>query len=204
VLNEAARQCAAWRRGGLNLRVAVNVSPRNLTDDDLPAAVQRAATAAGIPVTDLQIEITETAVISDPAKADRILARLHSMGVNVAIDDFGAGYTSLALLQTLPIDTLKIDRRFITNLLDNPVDKAVVRNVVQLARDLGMVSLAEGVETPNTWAVLADLGCDEIQGYVLSRPLPPQALVRWLADWTSSQRALNEAVTPIGDQVVLG
>ena len=192
VLNEAASQCAIWRQQGLDLGVAVNISPRNLTDDDLPAAVLRAAAAAGIPVTDLQIEITETAVISDPAKADNILARLHSMGVSVAIDDFGAGYTSLAMLQTLPIDTLKIDRRFITHLLENPVDQAVVRNVVQLARDLGMASLAEGVECPNTWAMLADLGCDEIQGYVLTAPLPPQALVDWLADWTSSQQAHSD------------
>ena len=200
VLNEAARQCAAWRQSGLELRVAVNVSPRNLTDDDLPEAVLRAATAAGIPVTDLKIEITETAVISDPAKADAILGRMHSMGVSVAIDDFGAGYTSLALLQTLPVDTLKIDRRFITNLLDNPVDQAVVRNVVQLARDLGIASLAEGVETASTWAMLADLGCDEIQGYVLSPPLPPQELAEWVAEWTSSQQAhkheMDNSVVP--------
>ena len=194
VLNEAASQCAIWNQQGLKLSVAVNISARNLTDDDLPAAVLRATAAAGIPVTDLQIEITETAVISDPAKADNILARLHSMGVAVAIDDFGAGYTSLAMLQTLPIDTLKIDRRFITHLLENPVDQAVVRNVVQLARDLGMTSLAEGVECPNTWAMLADLGCDEIQGYVLTTPLPPQELVDWLADWTSSQQAHRHAV----------
>ena len=190
VLNEAARQCAAWRQSGLGLRVAVNVSPRNLADDDLPAAVLRAATNAGIPVTDLQIEITETSVISNPVKAEAILGQLHTMGVSVAIDDFGAGYTSLALLQTLPIDTLKIDRRFITHLLDNPVDQAVVRNIVQLAHDLGITSLAEGVECAHTWAMLADLGCNEIQGYVLSTPLPPQELTHWLNDWTSSQQAL--------------
>jgi diguanylate cyclase (GGDEF)-like protein len=202
VLNEAARQCAAWRKSGLELRVAANVSSRNLSDDDLPAAVLRAATAAGISVTDLQIEITETSVISDPAQAAALLGQLRAMGVSVAIDDFGAGYTSLALLQTLPIDTLKIDRRFITHLIDNPGDRAVVRNVVQLAHDLGIASLAEGVESPNTWAMLADLGCDEIQGYVLSPPLPPAQLVQWLADWTFSQQALTHGVTS-NDTVII-
>jgi EAL domain-containing protein (putative c-di-GMP-specific phosphodiesterase class I) len=203
VLNEAARQCAIWHRSGLELRVAVNVSARNLTDDDLPAAVLRAVTAAGISVADLQIEITETAVFSDPAKAEAIVGRLHGIGVSVAIDDFGAGYTSLAMLQTLPIDTLKIDRRFITHLIDNPVDQAVVRNVVQLARDLGMASIAEGVTSPHVWAMLADFGCDEIQGYVLTPPLPPEELVRWLTDWTSSQQIANSALVQVGNHLAL-
>jgi diguanylate cyclase (GGDEF)-like protein len=196
VLHEAARQCARWAGAGIQLEVAVNVSPRNLSDDQLPATVLDAATAAGIPVTMLQVEITETAVMSDPAQAEAVLARLHGMGVTVAIDDFGAGYTSLAQLQTLPVGTLKIDRRFITNLVDNTVDEAVVRNVVNLAHDLGMSCLAEGVEDPPTWAKLADLGCDQIQGYVLTPPLPPDQLADWLADWNASRQHLPQHDAP--------
>jgi diguanylate cyclase (GGDEF)-like protein len=182
VLHEAARQSAGWHAQGVNLRVAVNVSPRNLLDDDLPAMVLDAAAAAGIAASLLQIEITETAVMADPQRVKNIVERLHSMGVCVAIDDFGAGYTSLSYLKTLAAKSLKIDRGFITHLLDHTADEAVVRNVIHLAHDLGMSTVAEGVETPAVWAKLSELGCDEIQGYVLTPPVPADTIVKWLAD----------------------
>jgi diguanylate cyclase (GGDEF)-like protein len=182
VLHEAARQCAVWRAEGLTLRVAVNVSPRNLLDDDLPATVLDAAAAAGISASQLEIEITETAVMADPQRVKNIVERLHSMGVLVAIDDFGAGYTSLSYLKTLAAKCLKIDRAFITHLLNHSADEAVVRNVIHLAHDLGMSTVAEGVETQAVWAKLSELGCDEIQGYVLTPPLPAEEIVEWLAD----------------------
>ncbi len=184
VLHEAARQCAVWRAQGLTLRVAVNVSPRNLLDDDLPGAVLDATAAAGIPVSQLEIEITETAVMADPQGVKAIVERLYAMGVRVALDDFGAGYTSLSHLKTLAAKSLKIDRAFITHMLNHAADEAVVRNVIRLAHDLGMSTVAEGVETPEVWAKLLELGCDEIQGYVLSRPLPADKIIEWLADHT--------------------
>jgi diguanylate cyclase (GGDEF)-like protein len=180
VLHEAARQCSVWRTQGLNLRIAVNVSPRNLLDDDLPATVLDAAATAGISANQLEIEITETAVMADPQRVKAIVERLHSMGVRVAIDDFGAGYTSLSYLKTLAAKSLKIDRAFITHLLNHAADEAVVRNVIHLAHDLGMSTVAEGVETPAVWAKLSELGCDEIQGYVLTPPLAADKIVEWL------------------------
>ena len=186
VLLEAARQCGMWQSRGLHLRIAVNVSPRNLLDDDLPATVLDAAAAAGISASQLEIEITETAVMADPQRVKTIVERLHSMGVSVAIDDFGAGYTSLSYLKTLAAKSLKIDRGFITHLLNHPADEAVVRNVIHLAHDLGMSTVAEGVETPAVWAKLSELGCDEIQGYVLTPPLPADEIIQWLSEHTSA------------------
>jgi diguanylate cyclase (GGDEF)-like protein len=189
VLEEAARQAAAWRTQGYDLQIAVNVSPRNLLDDDLPALVLQAATAAGIPVSLLQIEITETAVMADPVRATDVLTRLRSMGVHVAVDDFGVGYTSLSYLTTLPVQTIKIDRRFVADLLENNVDEAVVRNVIHLAHDLGMTTVAEGVESREVWQRLNQLGCEEIQGYVLTKPLPSDDLLDWIAAWRRTHTA---------------
>jgi diguanylate cyclase (GGDEF)-like protein len=183
VLQEAARQCRRWCDQGRELTIAANVSVRNLLDDELVQTLVEATADAGIPVGGLQLEITETAVMTDPARVTATLAELFRLGVHLSIDDFGAGYTSLAHLSTLPVRALKIDRRFITDLLTNPFDETLVRNVVRLARDLGLVSIAEGVESAEVWQRLADLGCDEIQGYVLTRPLPPADFERWLDHW---------------------
>ena len=183
VLQEAARQCSRWRAQGRELKIAVNVSVRNLLDDELVQTLVEATSAAGIPVWALQLEITETAVMTDPARINATLDELFRLGVHISIDDFGAGYTSLAYLSTLPVRALKIDQRFITDLLTNPIDEILVRNVIQLARDLGLVSIAEGVDSPEIWQRLADLGCDEIQGYVLTRPLPPADFETWLDRW---------------------
>jgi diguanylate cyclase (GGDEF)-like protein len=195
VLREAARQCAAWRAAGHRLTVAVNVSPRNLLHDDLPEMVATAAAAAGLPVSALQIEITETAVMTNPDRVAAVIAKLRSMGVVAAIDDFGAGFTSLSHLSTLPVHELKIDRRFVTHLLDDPTDEAVVRSVIHLARDLGLVSLAEGVESDEVWTRLTELGCDRIQGYALSRPLPPDELIGWFEAWGSARLATTVRLT---------
>jgi diguanylate cyclase (GGDEF)-like protein len=183
VVQEAARQGGRWRAEGRELSIAVNVSARNLADDELIETVTGAAAAAGIPVQTLQLEITETAVMTDPVAVGRTLGEFFQLGVHVSIDDFGVGYTSLSHLSTLPVRALKIDRRFVTDLLTNPVDEVLVRNVIQLARDLGLISIAEGVESPEVWQRLVELGCDEIQGYVLTAPLPPADFDAWLDDW---------------------
>jgi diguanylate cyclase (GGDEF)-like protein len=193
VLQEAARQCGRWRAQGRDLKIAVNVSARNLVDAELVQTLTDAADAAGIPVRSLQLEITETAVMTDPVRVNQTLEELFRLGVHVSIDDFGVGYTSLAYLSTLPVRALKIDRRFVTDLLTNPVDEILVRNVIHLARDLGLDSIAEGVESPEVWQRLADLGCDEIQGFVLTRPLPADDLVGWLDDWRPETGPTHEA-----------
>jgi diguanylate cyclase (GGDEF)-like protein len=183
VLQEAARQGGRWRTQGRELNIAVNVSARNLLDDELIGTLTDAAEAGGIRVQSLRLEITETAVMTDPVRVNRTLAELSRLGVHVSIDDFGVGYTSLSYLSTLPVRALKIDKMFVTDLLTNPVDEILVRNVIHLARDLGLDSVAEGVESPEVWQRLAELGCDEIQGYVLTRPLPADDFNDWLDDW---------------------
>jgi EAL domain-containing protein (putative c-di-GMP-specific phosphodiesterase class I) len=151
-----ARQCAAWRGAGHHLGVAVNVSPRSL-DDDLTRILLEATAAVGMPASALQVEVTETAVMTDPTRAGQILTMPHGMGVSVSIDDFGAGYTSLSQLAQLPIHTLKIDRQFVADVLDNHAHEAIIRNVGQLARDLDIATIAEGVESHSLWTRLTDL-----------------------------------------------
>jgi EAL domain-containing protein (putative c-di-GMP-specific phosphodiesterase class I) len=119
--------------------------------------------------------------MTDPARVEAVVGDLAELGVHVAIDDFGVGYTSLSYLSRLPVKALKIDRCFVTGLLTEPASEILVRNMIRLAADLGLTSVAEGVETPEVWRRLNELGCDEIQGYVLTRPLPPAAFVDWLA-----------------------
>jgi EAL domain-containing protein (putative c-di-GMP-specific phosphodiesterase class I) len=148
--------------------------------------VVEAIAAAEIPATAIELEITETAITTDPHHAQATLYRLHALGIRVSIDDFGVGYTSLSQLGTLPVDTVKIDQSFITDLLTNPVHEIVVRNVLRLARDLGLCTVAEGVESHGIWTRLNTLGCDEIQGYILTRPLPPDQLTSWLDQWRAS------------------
>jgi diguanylate cyclase (GGDEF)-like protein len=191
VIGEATRQCAAWRADGRPLGVAVNVSPRNLVDPDLPGVVLDAIADAAIPAEMLELEITETAITTDPESAQATLHRLHALGISVSIDDFGVGYTSLSQLGNLPVDTLKIDQSFVADLLINPVHESVVRNVIRLARDLGLSTVAEGVESSDIWTRLNEFGCDEIQGYVLTPPLPPDELVAWLVDWRASTGAVR-------------
>ncbi|WP_092195106.1 putative bifunctional diguanylate cyclase/phosphodiesterase [Blastococcus tunisiensis] len=185
VLREAIQQAASWRRAGMPLQVAVNISPRSLVQDDLPARVLAALLAAELPAALLQLEITETAVMTNPERAAFVLTQLQSRGVEVAIDDFGAGYTSLAFLRILPITALKIDRSLIKDMLDHDEDEAVTSAVTDLAHRLGFSVIAEGVETEALLDRLAALGCDQVQGYVISAPLPPAALEGWLADWQS-------------------
>jgi diguanylate cyclase (GGDEF)-like protein len=183
VLRKAVQQAASWRRAGMPLQVAVNISPRSLLEDDLPARVFATLVGAELPASLLQLEITETAVITNPERAAFVLTQLQARGVEVAIDDFGAGYTSLALLRILPVTALKIDRSLITQMLDHPDDEAVTQAVIELAHRLGFEVVAEGVETDALLDKLAVLGCDQAQGYAISAPLAAVAFEGWLTDW---------------------
>ncbi len=180
-LREAARQAAAWRgMPGLDGPVAVNLPSRLFERSDLVATLSAAAEAAGVPQGAVQIEITETGLMKDLQTVIPTLHRLHAIGVGLAIDDFGTGYSSLAYLTTLPIDELKIDRSFIRDLGVTPQSAAVIAAIVALARALSLRVVAEGVETLGQLEALLALGCDSAQGYLMARPMAPQALQAWV------------------------
>jgi EAL domain-containing protein (putative c-di-GMP-specific phosphodiesterase class I) len=172
VLDEALRQQRAWRDVGIDIRVAVNLSARDLYDLTLPATTARLLATHDVPPTALELEITESVIVADPMRARAILSRLSEMGVVLAIDDYGTGYSSLGYLKRLPIDEMKIDRSFVMQMADDRNDAAIVRSTVELGRNLGLRVVAEGVETAAAWAHLKALGCDFAQGYYLSKPVP--------------------------------
>jgi diguanylate cyclase (GGDEF)-like protein/PAS domain S-box-containing protein len=168
-LQAACLEAAKW--GSAGPAVSVNVSARQLSDDDLTATVEEALLASGLPPHRLTLEVTETAVMDDAEHAVRVLRELKSLGVGISLDDFGTGYSSLVYLKRLPVDKLKIDRSFVDALPDDAEDAAIVTSVVALARAVGLQVIAEGVETPAQWAALRDLGCDFGQGYLWGHPV---------------------------------
>jgi diguanylate cyclase (GGDEF)-like protein len=180
VLEAAVRQCHRWRQEGLDLAVAVNLSMRNLHDAEIVDMIRHLLARWGIPPARLVIEITESSLMADAARAMEVLSRLREMGVGISIDDFGTGYSSLAYLKRLPVDELKIDKSFVANMARDENDAAIVRSTVGLAHDLGLTVVAEGIEDRATWDLLAALGCDVGQGYFVSRPMPAAALGVWL------------------------
>ena len=180
VIETALGRCRAWRRAGHDLSVAVNVPARIFQD---PALVDRVAgllRVNGEPSPELEIEITENALMSDIEHISRVLERLTALGVRIAIDDFGTGYSSLTYLKKLPLHTLKIDKSFVLDMARDEDDATIVRSTIDLAHNLGYHVVAEGVETAETWELLAALRCDGAQGYYISRPLPAEEFDRWL------------------------
>jgi diguanylate cyclase (GGDEF)-like protein len=180
VLDRACAQAAAWARAGSPLAVAVNISPRLLLDGDLPQLVAGLLAAHGLPASSLELEITETAVMTDPDRARLVLERLAVLGVHVSMDDFGAGYTSMALLKELPVHSLKIDQGFVTHMLTDAKGSALAETVIELGHRLQMQVIAEGVESEQVWERLRDLGCDQAQGFFLARPMPADDIEGWL------------------------
>lgn len=180
VLRHAIAQAAQWRDAGLMIAVAVNISPRSLLDRDLPVTVLRLLADASLPAHLLELEITETAIMTDPTRATQVLRRLQAMGVRVALDDFGVGYTSLAYLKPLPVNTLKIERCFIAEILHSGKDQAIAEAVIGLGHKLSLTVLAEGIESEAVLDRLKSLNCDEGQGYHLGRPMPPEQLNSWV------------------------
>ncbi|TAN54172.1 MAG: bifunctional diguanylate cyclase/phosphodiesterase, partial [Betaproteobacteria bacterium] len=177
ILGMACRQNKAWLDAGLpSIGVAVNLSARQFREKGLVASVRRALEASGLPARHLKLEITEGTVMHDVEKAAAILVELKALGVDIAVDDFGTGYSSLAYLRRFPIDQLKIDRSFVHDMATQPESAALVRGIVALAKSLRLQTVAEGVETEAQVRILEAAGCDKIQGYVVSPPLPPDAL----------------------------
>jgi diguanylate cyclase (GGDEF)-like protein len=189
VLERSIAQCATWRTDGQDLSVAVNLSVRNLLDPGLPGQISALLDTYGLPADALQLEITESMIMSDPERSLVIVGRLSELGVRLSVDDFGTGYSSLANLKRLPIDELKIDRSFVSPMMRDESDLIIVRSTINLGHDLGLKVIAEGVEDELTLKRLATLGCDLAQGYHLSRPLAPDAFAAWVADNTAAAAA---------------
>jgi len=182
VLETAVIQCRRWREAGIDLTVAVNLSTRNLLDPTLPDILAGLLETHHVGTAGLTLEITESAVMSRPDVALKVLTRLHDMGFKLSIDDFGTGYSSLGYLKRLPVDELKIDYSFVSDLMDDENDAVIVCSTVSLAHNLGLKVVAEGVESKDIWDVLVVLGCDKAQGFYFGRPQSAEQLERWLSD----------------------
>ena len=188
VLERSIAECAAWRKDGRELSVAVNLSVRNLLDRDLPKEIERLLTPTACRREALQLEITESMIMSDPERALATVTRLSGLGARLSVDDFGTGYSSLANLRKMPIDELKIDRSFVSPMLQNESDLIIVRSTINLGHDLGLNVIAEGVEDSPTLEQLATLGCDLAQGYHVSKPMPADAFNNWLTETAPASR----------------
>jgi EAL domain-containing protein (putative c-di-GMP-specific phosphodiesterase class I)/CheY-like chemotaxis protein len=172
VLRAACTQAAAWRRAGMDLRVSINISARQLAHDDLAQRIQSVLLQTGADPVMLGVEVTETMLIGDAARAARTLHALRAIGVQVALDDFGTGYSNLSMLRSLPIDLIKVDQSYVHDVTAPPNQVSITRAVITMAHSLQMKVIAEGVETEGQLALLIANGCDAIQGFLFSRPVP--------------------------------
>ncbi|MEW6690592.1 MAG: GGDEF domain-containing phosphodiesterase [Pseudomonadota bacterium] len=177
VLNSALRQCAEFRFRGAGLRIAVNLSANNLRERDLPDFIDRALRTWGLPGDALVVEVTETALLGATEEIRAAFERLKALGVRLAIDDFGTGYSSMNYLATMPFDEMKIDLSFVSDMARVPAHERIVRSLVDLAHNLGLAVVAEGVEDESVALRLAALGCDRMQGYYVGKPLDPEGFV---------------------------
>jgi diguanylate cyclase (GGDEF)-like protein len=181
VLGIAVAQANEWNEAGLDLDVAVNLTIPDLLDLELPDRIAALLREAGLEPSRLELEITESSILADPFRVRQVLARLNEMGVQLAIDDFGTGYSSLAYLKRLPVQAVKIDRSFVSDMCRDPSDATIVRSTIDLGRNLGLTIVAEGVESLEIWNALRGLGCTLAQGYLIGRAVPADELVEKLA-----------------------
>jgi diguanylate cyclase (GGDEF)-like protein len=186
----AARQLLDWQEAGISTPVAVNVSMRNLLDPRFPATLREIVAATGVEARRIKLEITESALMTEPARVLETMNELRALGFGFSIDDFGTGYSSLAYLQRLPVEEIKIDRSFVGELSNNAGSGAIVRATIELAGGLGLDVVAEGVEDESTWQSLRRLGCSTAQGYFFSRPMPVGEVAGWLSDWSKRSSRL--------------
>ncbi|MGP8121487.1 MAG: EAL domain-containing protein, partial [Xanthobacteraceae bacterium] len=187
VLHAACEQNMDWQRAGLQpLSMAVNLSPRQFLDANLLQHIDDALASTGMPPQLLQLEITESMVMQNVERAVTLLNEIRGRGVRLAIDDFGTGYSSMSLMKRFPIDTIKIDRSFVRDLAVNPQDRAIATAIIAMGRALGLTVVAEGVETAAQDAFLRQQMCDELQGYLFSKPLPPHEFSALLASFTAA------------------
>ena len=195
VLRSALGQCCAWLATGLRLPVAVNISAINVQDVEFPEQVATLLRELGMSAELLELEITETAVMTEPTRAVECIQKLRALGLQIAIDDFGTGYSSMAYLKELLVAKIKIDKSFVMDMLVNHNDAIIVRSTVELGHNLGLKVVAEGVENERTWDQLKTLGCDSAQGYYMSRPMEADKLVAWLSEapWTVARETPKDS-----------
>jgi EAL domain-containing protein (putative c-di-GMP-specific phosphodiesterase class I) len=189
VLDQALGQLRAWRDDGLDTRVAVNLSPRGLQDPLFPEGLERLLYRWDVSPSRLDLEITESTVMSNPKRAMEALEQLRLLGIGLVLDDFGTGYSSLTFLRGLPVDTIKVDRSFVENMATSRSDGVIVASLVDLAHNLGLSVIAEGVEDEVTASELVRLGCDAAQGFYLSKPRAAAEIARWMAERRRDERA---------------
>jgi diguanylate cyclase (GGDEF)-like protein len=182
VLRSALEQVRQWNATGYDLNVAVNLSVRSLVDPELPNKVAAMLAETGVPGSQLTLEITESGVMADPTRAIAVLERLAATGVRLSVDDFGTGYSSLSYLRRLPVHEVKVDRSFVFRMASDDSDATIVQSIIELGHNLGLRTVAEGVEDQISWDLLRRMGCDNAQGYLLSKPIPAPALTRWLEE----------------------
>lgn len=182
VLESTIKHCAEWVSQGMDITVAMNLSARNLSDDCLVTDLAKLLQEYRLPGERIEMEITESTLMSDPNRALIQLRRINALGVNLSIDDFGTGYSSLAYLKRLPVQNLKIDSSFIFSMLNDEQDEIIVKSTINLAHNLGLKVVAEGVENKETYAELEEIGCDCAQGYYIARPMSPKNLATWIAE----------------------
>ncbi len=187
VLDQSAALCRELALQGVHLKFSVNLSTRDLLDGELPAKFGETLARHQLSAQSFCLEITESAIMDDPVRAQHTLERLHAMGVELSIDDFGTGYSSLAYLKRLPVDELKIDKSFVLNMENDIGDTKIVRSTIDLGHNMGLRVVAEGIESEAVWRLLAALGCDQGQGYFMSRPMPGDQLLAWIAKWRAPQ-----------------
>lgn len=177
VIETVLGQIAAWQQQGKKISVSVNLSAQDLLDQELPDLLAGLLASHGVPASQLVVEITETAIISDPEMALQVMFRLAEMGVKMSIDDFGTGYSSLSYLKKMPVSEIKIDRSFVMDMMENGNDKVIVKATIGLGHNLGLEVVAEGVENQESADLLRELGCDSLQGFFFSKPVTPEEFI---------------------------
>ncbi|MHB1207810.1 MAG: EAL domain-containing protein, partial [Rhodospirillaceae bacterium] len=200
MLGAAIRQARVWVDKGISVKIAANLSARDLSNRDLPGDVARLLEAHGVPASALILEITESAVMEDPTHALEVLAQLHGMGLTLSIDDYGTGYSSMAYLKRLPVQEIKIDKSFVLKLASNRGDAILVKSTIELGHNLGLKVTAEGIEDEESLKILQAYGCETGQGYFISKPIPAEDFERFyaLSRW-SPRRGLMEAAAAAGE-----
>lgn len=196
VIKIAIQQQAIWLKSGINLRMSINMSPKNLDDLLLPDKLESFAIEMGASIENIMIEVTETALMADVVRYMDILTRLRMKGFNLSIDDFGTGYSSLQQLVRVPFNELKIDQAFIKNLDTNEECRTIAEISILLAHKLGMKVVAEGIETEAVWEILHELGCDEAQGYWMGKPMLAGDILAWKESWQSVDSLITKDIIP--------
>ena len=198
MLDRAAALCSALAAEGMYPKLSVNISARDLMDQDLAAKFSEIMFRHKVSAASFCLEITESAIMDDPVRAQNTLESLHALGAELSIDDFGTGYSSLAYLKQLPVDELKIDKSFVMNMEHDANDAKIVHSTVDLGRNLGLRVVAEGIESDKAWELLAQMGCHSGQGYLMSRPIPANEFSAWTRRWTVGNAARRQAGSDAG------